>query len=419
MSTSSPPMGSNLPPGSPLSDASALEVYFRAHFSELADDAKGQLADAAPAAPRVVELAFRHAWEHREQIHNEDELNAFLREEVRHGAAREKSRRASLHRFDQHEKVNKKPGASPATTKVDVDQSWSHLAHALHLAPDTGSAALDSAALLRHDAAAHMADLAKRPSWKIPLAIGVVAALAIVGGIWSVNRLGDEGAITRALTAPDARTHVAATAQLAIVTLDDGTRVMLTPESRLVVPKQFGEILRVVKLDGEAQFTVASNQKKPLEVRAGNAKMIATGTVLTIRAFPAESTVVLSLKEGTASIQLGEQITPVAAGKALVVTKTGATREPTPGELQEATTWVDHTLSISNRQLREVLPQLKRWYGVDIKVLDLPLLDRPVSLQASLDSPKEAISGVEKSANVRFDYEDKTMVFRDAAKKTK
>jgi ferric-dicitrate binding protein FerR (iron transport regulator) len=412
-------MGSNLPPVSPLSDASALEVYFRAHFSELADDAKGQLADAAPAAPRVVENAFRHAWEHREQIHNEGELKAFLHEEVRHGAAREKSRRASLHRFDQHEKVTKKAGASPSTAKVDVDQSWSHLAHALHLAPHTGTAAQDSAALLRHDAAAHVADLAKRPSWKVPLAIGVVAALAIVAGIWSINRLGDEGAVTRALTAPDARTHVAATAQLAIVTLDDGTKVMLTPESRLVVPKQFGELLRVVKLDGEATFTVASNQKRPLEVRAGSAKVVAVGTVLTIRAFPAESSVVLYLKEGTANLQLGEQLTPVAPGKAIVVTKSGETREPTPGELQEATTWVDHTLTVSNRQLRDVLPQLKRWYGVDIKVLDLPLLDRPVSLQASLDSPKEAISGVEKSANVKFDYEAKTMVFRDAAKKTK
>src|SRR6185503_5088604 len=105
------------------------------------------------------------------------------------------------------------------------------------------------------------------------------------------------------------------------------------------------------------------------------------------------------------------QLTPVAPGKALLVTKTGETREPTPGELQEATTWVDHTLTVSNRQLRQVLPQLKRWYGVDIKVLD-----RPVSLQASLDSPKEAISGVEKSANVKFDYEEKTMVFRDAKK---
>jgi ferric-dicitrate binding protein FerR (iron transport regulator) len=90
-------------------------------------------------------------------------------------------------------------------------------------------------------------------------------------------------------------------------------------------------------------------------------------------------------------------------------------REPTTPELQEATSWNDKTLTIANRTLRDVLPQLKRWYGIDIKVVDLPLLDRPVSIQASLDSPKEAITAVEKSANVKFGYEGKTMVFHDAA----
>jgi ferric-dicitrate binding protein FerR (iron transport regulator) len=104
----------------------------------------------------------------------------------------------------------------------------------------------------------------------------------------------------------------------------------------------------------------------------------------------------------------------VKTGQALFVKK-NLMRDPTASELQEATTWNDKTLTISNRQLRDVLPQLKRWYGLDIKVVDLPLLDRPVSMQASLDSQMEAIKAIEKSANVKFGYEGKTMVFRDAA----
>jgi ferric-dicitrate binding protein FerR (iron transport regulator) len=92
-------------------------------------------------------------------------------------------------------------------------------------------------------------------------------------------------------------------------------------------------------------------------------------------------------------------------------------RAPTGPELEEATSWNEHTLTIANRQLRDALPQLKRWYGVDIKVPDLPLLDRPVTVQASLDSPKEAITAIEESAGVKFGYDDKTMVFRDAKPK--
>jgi ferric-dicitrate binding protein FerR (iron transport regulator) len=419
-------MGSNVPPtpesGSPLSDPRALEEYFRAHFSELATEAKSQLDEAASSAPRVVEGAFRHAWEERERFQTPVELEAFLHDEVKHGAAREKSRRASLHRHDAHASTSH---VAHTTAIADVDQSWTHLAHTLHFTPDSDSAAAEEvAAHLRHDTAGHVADMAKRRSWKVPITIGVVAAVAVAAGIWYVDRLGDEGAITGALAAPDARTHLAATAQLAIVTLDDGTRVELTPESKLIVPKQFGDIMRAVKLDGEATFTVPPGHKTPFEVRAGNnTKVVVTGTVLTVRSFSSESTVVFYLKEGTAHVSRldsRDSARVVTTGHALLVTKGGAIREPTGPELEEATSWNEHTLTIANRQLRDALPQLRRWYGVDIKVLDLPLLDRPVTIQASLDSPKEAITAVEQSANVKFGYDDKTMVFRDAkSSKTK
>ena len=411
MSITSPPMGSDLPPGSPLTDARALEDYFRAHFSELATEAKAQLDDAPSAAPRVVEGAFRHAWEERQRILTPQDLDSFLHDEIRHGTAREKSRRASLHHHGQSAR-----GHAPAAPSIDVDQSWSHLSHALHFAPDTGTAAQEIAAHLRHDAAGHVADMAKRPSWKAPVAIGVVAAAVIVAGLWYADRLGDEGAIQKALAAPDARTHIASTAQLAIVTLDDGTKVMLTPESRLIVPKDFGDIIRAVKLDGEATFTVTPTEKRPFEVRAGNAKVVVTGTVLTVRSFGAESAVVVQVKEGTATVHVGDSTRTIAAGHAARVARDGTMGEPSAAELSEATSLGDeHLLTISNRQLRAVLPQLKRWYGIDIKVPDLPLLDRMVTARASLDSPKEAISAVEKSANVKFGWEGQTMVFRDAS----
>ena len=415
MPATSPPMGSDQTPapGAPLSDPRSLEQYFRSHFNELTTEAKAQLDDAGVAAPRVVEGAFRHAWEERERILTPQDLDAFLHEEVRHGVAREKSRRASLHRHDAH---GTSKTAAPHATQMDVDQSWNHLSHTLHLVPEDQKVdhAREVAALLRHDTAGHVADMAKKRSWKVPIAIGVVAALLVAGGIYYVDRLGDEGAVTGALNAPDARTHLAATAQLAIVTLDDGTRVMLTPESKLIVPKQFGELMRAVKLEGEATFTVPPGNSKPFEVRAANTQTRVTGTVLTVRNFPSEGSVVVALKEGTATVKVGDSTRTVGAGQAVFV-KDSRMREPTEPELQEATSWNDKTLTIANRSLRDVLPQLKRWYGIDIKVVDLPLLDRPVSLQASLDSPKEAISGVEKSANVKFGYEGKTMVFHDAA----
>jgi transmembrane sensor len=168
-----------------------------------------------------------------------------------------------------------------------------------------------------------------------------------------------------------------------------------------------------VKLEGAASFTVAPGRKMPFEVRAGNTKVTVTGTVLTIRTYATDSSVVVALKEGSASVTVGDSSHAVAAGHGLYV-KGNTTRDATPAEIDEATSWNDHVLTVSNRQLREVLPQLKDWYGSDIKVTDLPLLDRPVSITASLDSPLEAINAIERSANLKFGYEGKTMVFHDA-----
>ena len=278
MPATSPPMGSDLPPapGVPLSSPQSLEQYFRSHFNDLAIEAKSQLDDGSPAAPRVVEAAFRHAWEERERILTPQDLDTFLHEEVRHAAAREKSRRASLH---YHDAARSSKATAAHATEIDVDQSWNHLSHTLHLVPEEQKVdhAQEVAAVLRHDAAGHVADLAKKRSWKVPIAIFVVGALIVAGGIYYVDRLGDEGAVTGALNAPDARTHLAATAQLAIVTLDDGTRVMLTPESKLIVPKQFGELMRAVKLEGEATFTVPPGKTKQFEVRAANTQTRVTG----------------------------------------------------------------------------------------------------------------------------------------------
>jgi ferric-dicitrate binding protein FerR (iron transport regulator) len=411
-------MGSDQPPtpGVPLSDPASLEQYFRSHFSDLATEAKEQLADAASAAPKVVEGAFRHAWEERERITSSQDLDSFLHDEVRHGAAREKSRRASLHRHDAPGSAKPAPHSQ---TQVDVDQSWVHLSRALHFVPDDVSIAeQESAAALRHDAAGHVAELARKRSWKVPIAIVVVAAAVVGTGIWYVDRLGDEGAITGALASADARTHVAATAQLAKVTLDDGTQAVLTPESKLIVPKQFGELMHAVKLEGSATFTVVKGQRRPLEIRAGNTHILVTGTVLTVRAFPSESSVVVALKDGSANVKVGDSVRTVAAGKALFV-KNKVMRDATAPEIEEATSWNEQTLTISNRQLRDVLTSLRRWYGLDIKVLDAPLLDRLVTIQASLDSPKEAINAVQQSANLQFAWgeDGKTMLFKDAPAK--
>ena len=100
----------------------------------------------------------------------------------------------------------------------------------------------------------------------------------------------------------------------------------------------------------------------------------------------------------------------MTAGQTLVVAD-HKVREPTPAEVAEGINWTERRITIS-RQLRDVVQEINRWYGVEIKVPEVKALDRPASVDAPLDSLRSAIAQVEKTADVTFAYEGQTMVFR-------
>ena len=122
------------------------------------------------------------------------------------------------------------------------------------------------------------------------------------------------------------------------------------------------------------------------------------------------------VKEGAVTVKAGRTATKLDAGQALIV-ENGVPRQPTPDERAQAFGWVDGKITVQHKQLRAVVAELTRWFNFDVKVPDLPLLDRDASIDVPLDSSRLAITQVEKSANVKFAYEGETKVFRDAVKK--
>jgi len=408
-----PPVDPSLLKGLQLGDEGSLERIFRDQYSALVEEARAELGEA-PAASRIVERVFLHVWQERTSFDTPAALEAFVHRGVHDGAVRERSRRAAVHRFEAFERVRPQSGASAAA--ASVDEAWAHVAAALHAPAQNHEAAAHARAdLSRHAAAEHAAALGKQRSW-VPLLVGgVVALAAIAGAFWWLDRVGTESAITRALDAPDIRALSSRPGQRATTTLGDGSRVTLGADSRLLLPTQFGTEMRAVKLEGAAAFTVAGAAEQPFHVRAGNAAITATGTLFDVRAYPAEPAVTVRVREGQVTVRVGEESQTLTAGRALVVAKDGGTREPSAAALEEAVGWVDGRLAFAGRPLREVLPEFKRWYGINLAVSDSALLDRPVTMSAGIDSSRDAIAALESSAGLEFGYQGKDMILRDTA----
>ncbi len=406
-----------IPPSlrAPLLDEDALHDAFVAEYSALTAEARGELGtEAVSLTPKVVEGSFVRAWDAREKLRTPAELHHFLVEDVHHAAARALSRRATAHRFAGHEPAQAKH-AGHAIAETSMEQSWVHVLHALHGEAHSPEALTQAAALSRHEAAGHIATIEKGPSiWKV-LAVLALVAGGMVGAVATINYLGADAKIGTAVNAADARVITSLPGQIGVVTLDDGSTVRLAPESRLSIPKGFGASVRAVKLEGAGTFSVAAGQSQSFQVHARDAVVVATGTAFTVRRYESDAATIVVVQDGTVDVRSGGTRQALGAGGALILTAGLAPRAASPAERDQAAAWNGGTLVMSGRPLRDVLPELRRWYGLTVSVPQAALLERSVTLRASLDSSRQAIQGIEQSTGLEFGYIGPNMVFREKA----
>jgi ferric-dicitrate binding protein FerR (iron transport regulator) len=394
-----------------ITSEQVLERLFRAGYERWIADARKRLgAEAASSAPRVVSKVFHLAWTDRSRFHSQEELDAFLGANIQHQSARELSRKASAHRLDKGGEAHKEH----AVKEMTIDDAWTALKGTL--SGGAPEALRQRASTARHEAAEHFTKIANRSgvNWKAIVAVFTIGIVAAVGGFWYVSKIGEDRAVAHALNAPDVRPYESSYGQQANITLDDSTVARIGPETKLIVPKLFGLGIRAVKVEGAANFVIRQTLEKPFEVRAGEAIIRSATGEFSVRRYKDDSALVVYARKGTVELTLGEVVKTVAEGSGILIPNNGGeTRVPTSEELAEASSWVDGKVSIMGRDLRGALPQLKRWYGLNIHVEDTKLLDRKVFISASMTSQKEAIAAIEQSGGMTFTYIGENMAFKD------
>jgi ferric-dicitrate binding protein FerR (iron transport regulator) len=120
------------------------------------------------------------------------------------------------------------------------------------------------------------------------------------------------------------------------------------------------------------------------------------------------------VQEGSVRVKARDGTRNVSAPKGVVVSKDGNIRDAAAGELEEGLAWGENQFVLADKPLRHALKAINRWYAMTIQVRDSALLNRPVSVKASLQSSKDAIAGLEKTGKLAFGYEGQTMVLTDA-----
>ena len=402
-----------------LRDETALRRAFDAEFAGAMATAREKLKDASNLAPRVVETAFVNVWQQRETLTSLQQFKQVLADEVTHGSARALSRRHAAQRFGGGASTRDEQtmtGTHAASPQADAEEAWSRITRTIRGEGNTAAAHQAAASVGRHEAAAHLKDMSKGRSWTGPILIGVVALAVAIWGVRKLSSLGEDDAVLASVASPNIQPIASSAGQIGSLNLGDGTKASIGPESKIFIPDGFPTKMRAVRVEGTASFEVAPGQVLPFRVVANRTQFIATGTKFVVSAYPEDSSAKVLVQEGSVTVKAGKQSASVAAGQAMVADKAGI-HAASDDDKAESFAWLDKKLVVKSKPLGRVIPLLARWMNSDVKVPDLPLLERPTTIDSPLDSTMVAIKQIEQSANVKFGYEGQNKVLRDAGAK--
>lgn len=168
-----------------------------------------------------------------------------------------------------------------------------------------------------------------------------------------------------------------------VVTLEDGSRVVMDTNTELLV--QFDKRARTLTLQqGQADFAVQSDAERAFVVHAAGGTITATGTQFQVRAMGNEGTV--TLLEGQVVVANGEgarrQTTTLAPNERIEIRSGGRLtgHQPIPeAELASLRGWTEGNLVVKEWTLATAVQEMNRYSATKLRLAEPSLGDIPVS----------------------------------------
>ena len=145
-----------------------------------------------------------------------------------------------------------------------------------------------------------------------------------------------------------------------LVTLSDGTKVMLNANSTLEYPASFDDAeVREVRLKGEAHFEVTKNPHRPFVVKAGEMQTQVLGTIFDVKAYRKDAPKV-TLMQGKVKVSNADTEVEMCPGQTatlqsdkIVVSKASSS----------ASDWLEGDFDMDQVTLAEAMSDIGAWYN--------------------------------------------------------
>lgn len=193
------------------------------------------------------------------------------------------------------------------------------------------------------------------------------------------------------------------------IVLADGTKVYLNAVSSIKYPTQFNGDQRIVELDGEAYFEVAKNKNKPFIVKSGDQDIEVLGTHFNVHAYDNESVVKTTLLEGSVAVSYKNQKSILKPGQQSNVSENFNKIKIKEVDTEAAIAWKNGRFKFDNADLKTVMRQLERWYGIKVEYRG-DVSDVRFNGGTFMNKNLSEVLKVLELSNIKFKVEGKTII---------
>lgn len=145
-----------------------------------------------------------------------------------------------------------------------------------------------------------------------------------------------------------------------LVTLSDGTRVMLNANSTLEYPASFDDAeVREVRLKGEAHFEVTKNPHRPFVVKAGEMQTQVLGTIFDVKAYCKDAPKV-TLMQGKVKVSNADTEVEMRPGQTATLQ---ADKIVVSKASPSASDWLEGDFDMDQVTLAEAMSDIGAWYN--------------------------------------------------------
>ena len=145
-----------------------------------------------------------------------------------------------------------------------------------------------------------------------------------------------------------------------LVTLSDGTRVMLNANSTLEYPASFDDAeVREVRLKGEAHFEVTKNPHRPFVVKAGEMQTQVLGTIFDVKAYRKDAPKV-TLMEGKVKVSNADTEIEMRPGQTATLQADKIVVSKASSSVSD---WLEGDFDMDQVTLAEAMSDIGAWYN--------------------------------------------------------